>query len=213
MNIRVVLSIAAVSLGLLIAAVPQNTTKQFKLTPVELLTEVKSGQQFIMPEEVASMIVQKDPSIQLIDVRNVDEFAKFSLPGAINVPLESILNPEFEEVINQDIKTNIFYSNGSLQANEAWMLTRQLGYKNNFVLMGGLNFWVETIMNPQMPGSASSDEEMAKYNYQKAAGRALGADPGSITADSTSAASTTPAKTNLPKTEKKKKKSVSGGCS
>ena len=44
---------------------------------------------------------------------------------------------------------NIFYSNGTITANEAWMVTRQLGYKNNFVLEGGLNYWFDAILNPQ----------------------------------------------------------------
>jgi sulfur-carrier protein adenylyltransferase/sulfurtransferase len=34
---------------------------------------------------------------------------------------------------------NIFYSNGTVTANEAWMVTRQLGIKKNFVFEGGLN--------------------------------------------------------------------------
>lgn len=210
MKTRVVISIVAVSLGLLIAAVPQNTTHPYKISPDQLLAEIKSGQQFISPEEVADMIVQKDPSFQLIDVRNADDFAKFSLPGAINIPLESILNEEFEETLNQELKTNIFYSNSNLDANEAWMLLRQLGYENNYVLMGGLNFWFEAIMNPANPGSAVSNEEQAKYNFRKAAGRALGSD-GNVSADS----SITPVnKTGSApvKTDKKKKK-LSGGCS
>ncbi len=211
MKTRVIISIVAVSLGLLIAAVPQNTTHPYKVNPDQLLTEIKGGQQFISPEEVADMIVQKDPSFQLIDVRNADEFAKFSLPGAINIPLESILNEEFEETVNQDIKTNIFYSNGNLDANEAWMLLRQLGYENNYVLMGGLNYWFEAIMNPANPTNTASDEEQAKYNFRKAAGRALGSD-GSVSADSSMAPVNKTGSSVPVKTDKKKKK-LSGGCS
>mgnify|MGYP000035337413 CR=1 FL=1 len=211
MKTRVIISIAAVSLGLLIAAVPQNTTRPYKVNPDQMLTEVKGGQQFISPEEVADMIVQKDPSIQLIDVRNANEFAQYSLPGAINIPLESILNEEYEEILNQDIKTNILYSNGNMHANEAWMLLRQLGYKNNYVLMGGLNYWFEAIMNPAGPGNAVASEEIAKYNFRKAAGSALGSDGSGLSADSTATTVTT---SPVPvKTEKKKKKPVSGGCS
>jgi len=212
MKTRVILSIAAVSLGLLIAAVPQNTTRPYKMDASELLTELKSEQQFIDPQEVADMIVQKDPLLQLIDVRSPQDFEKFSLPGSINIPLESILLDEYEEIINQSEKTNIFYSNGSLQANEAWMLTRQLGYKNNYVLLGGLNYWIEAIMNPEKPSSINSNEEIAKYNFSKAASSALGGGSASLEVDSNLSKTTSP-KTNLPKPEKKKKKSLSGGCS
>ena len=69
---------------------------------------------------------------------------------------------------------NVFYSNGTLAANEAWMITRQLGYTNNFVLEGGLNYWFDAILNPQMPASTSPDEDFAKYDFRKSAGQALG---------------------------------------
>jgi rhodanese-related sulfurtransferase len=212
MKTRVILSIAAVALGLLIAAVPQNTTRPYKVNPEQMLAEIKGGQQFISPEEVADMIVQKDPLIQLIDVRNADEYAQFSLPGAISIPLESILNEEFDEVLNQDVKTNILYSNGNMDANEAWMLLRQLGYKNNYVLMGGLNYWFEAIMNPANPGNAVASEEIARYNFRKAAGAALGSDGSGLSADSSAGSAGTP-KPMPVKTEKKKRKPVAGGCS
>ncbi len=174
MNARVILSIGVVGLGLLIAAVPQNTTHPYKLTANELLEEANGRYQFFSPDELADKLVNKDPSIQLIDVRDPDEFDKFSLPGAINIPLSDLLNSQWTDVLNQDVKMNIFYSNGSIQANQAWMITRQLGYENNFVLEGGLNYWVETILNPEKPASTSPNEEMAKYDFRQAAGSALG---------------------------------------
>ena len=66
------------------------------------------------PDEVADKIIKKDPSIQLIDVRNPNEFNKFSLPGAINIPLQDIIAEKWTEILDQGSKMNIFYSNGSL---------------------------------------------------------------------------------------------------
>jgi sulfur-carrier protein adenylyltransferase/sulfurtransferase len=163
-----------VGLGLIIAAVPQNTTRPYKLTATQLLEEAKGRQQFFSPDELADKLVNKDPSIQLIDVRDQDEFEKYSLPGALNIPLADLLNDQWIDVLDQDVKLNIFYGNGSIEANEAWMITRQLGYENLFVLEGGLNYWVETIMNPEKPASTSPDEELARYDFRQAAGAALG---------------------------------------
>ena len=84
-------------------------------------------------DEVADMLVKKDPLLQLIDVRSKAEFDKFSLPGALNIPLNNLLAKENEDILNQSQKMNVFYSNGTLQANEAWMLMRQLGYQNMFI--------------------------------------------------------------------------------
>ena len=59
-----------IGLGLIIAAVPQNTTHPYKLTASQLLEEVKGRQQFFSPDELAGKLIDKDPSIQLIDVRD-----------------------------------------------------------------------------------------------------------------------------------------------
>ena len=162
MKPRYLLALIIVPLGIIIAAVPQNTTLPYKLTAVELLREATGKAQFISSDEIADLIIKKDPVLQLIDVRNPDEFDKFSLPGAINIPLSDLLSPQYIDLINQDEKMNVFYSNGSLQSSQAWMITRQLGYKNNYILQGGLNLWAGTIMNPQQPASTNPDEEIAR---------------------------------------------------
>lgn len=203
-----ILAIAIIPLGIIIAAVPENTTRPYKLTAEELLTEVMESRQFMSPDEIAQMLIDKDPSLQLIDVRSKDQFEKFSLPNAINVPLESLLSAEFEETLNQDVKLNVFYSNSSNDANQAWMITRQLGYKNNYVLQGGVNYWAETIMKPEKPAEGSPNEELAKYNFRMGASQAL---VGGLDAAPTSPGSKiTAPKPVIQKT--KKKKGAAGGC-
>ncbi|HVN58738.1 MAG TPA: rhodanese-like domain-containing protein [Bacteroidales bacterium] len=207
MKPRTLLALFLIPLGLVIAAVPQNTTRPYKLTADQLLSEVKTRTQYIAPETVADMLVKKDPTLRLVDVRSQDEFEKFSLPGAVNVPIPDLLNDKYTEILNQDSKMNVFYSNGTITANEAWMVTRQLGYKNNFVLEGGLNYWFDAIMNPQKPVSTSADEEFAKYDFRKSAGQALGGG-GVIQAEKTQpGAASKPTVTAGPK-----KKKVAGGC-
>jgi len=206
MNARTILAAAIIPLGLIIAAVPQNTTKPYKLTAGQLLEEITSRTQFITPDVVADMLISKDPSIRLIDVRAQDEFEKFSLPGAINIPISDILSDEWTDILNQDIKMNIFYSNGTVTANEAWLITRQLGYLNNWVLEGGLNYWFDNILNPQAPGSTSPSEEFAKYDFRKSASMALGGG-GVAPAEGSAPPASMPAV--IPKAAKKK---VAGGC-
>ena len=207
MNARLRLASVMIPLGLIIAAVPKNTTKPYKLTANELLNEAVGKTQFISPDAVADMVISADPSLRLIDVRPQDEYEKYHLPGAINIPLNDILGADWIDVLDQDVKMNVFYSNGTYRSNEAWMLTRQLGYKNNYVLMGGMNYWAETIMNPEEPASTSPDEEFAKYDFRKGANQALG---GAVTEQN-------PAETDVmiekPVIKQRpKKKRVQGGC-
>jgi sulfur-carrier protein adenylyltransferase/sulfurtransferase len=203
------LTLVLLIMAVIIAFVPQNTTRPYKLTAAQLLEEIRTGTQFISPDEVADKIIKKDPSIQLIDVRNPREFDQFSLPGAVNIPLQDILSENNVDVLNQGTKMNIFYSNGSTEANEAWLLTRQLGYQNNYVLQGGLNYWMETVLNPLKPGSLNSNDEIAKYDFRKAASMALGGGDATSLAPASASPAGTPKPGVVPV---KKKKKASGGC-
>ncbi len=207
MKPRTLLALFIIPMGLIIAAIPQNKTQPYKLTAEELLSEVNTRTQYITPDVVADMIIKKDPSLNLIDVRSQDEFEKFSLPGAINIPSADLLSENYTDILNQDIKMNVFYSNGTLTANEVWMVLRQLGYENNYVLEGGLNYWFEAILNPQKPESTSPDEEFERYDYRKSAGMALG---GGGVIQSTNSQGSTSAKPAVKSVPKKKK--AAGGC-
>jgi rhodanese-related sulfurtransferase len=202
------LGLFIIPMGLIIAAVPQNKTNPYKLTAEEVLNEANTRNQFVTADVVADMIIKKDPTLRLIDVRSQEEFEKFSLPGAINIPSASLLSEEYADILNQDVKMNVLYSNGTLAANEAWMITRQLGYTNNYVLEGGLNYWFDAILNPQKPASTNPDEEFAKYDFRKSAGQALGG--GGLTVQAASDQAGTSAKPVVKAAAKKKK--AAGGC-
>jgi rhodanese-related sulfurtransferase len=201
------LALIIIPLGIILAAVPADRTKRFKLSADELLQEAGAGVQFISPDVIADMLVQKDPSLQLIDVRTPEEFEAYSLQGAINIPLSNLLSDEYTDLLNQDARMNVFYSNGSVLANEAWMLTRQLGYENNFVLEGGLNYWFGNILSAQAPSQTSPNEEFAKYDFRKSAATALGG--GGVVATEGAGPAVKAAK---PTVTAKAKKKPAGGC-
>ena len=201
------LALFVIPLGIIIAAVPPDRVKHFRLTADELLQEAGAGVQFVSPDVVADMLVQKDPSLRLIDVRTPEEFDAYHIEGAINIPLSSLLSDEYTDILNQEAYMNVFYSNGSVYANQAWMITRQLGYENNFVLEGGLNYWFGNILSPQEPSQTNPNEEFAKYDFRKSAAAALGG--GSIVATE---GSTSAVKAVKPPVTAKAKKKAAGGC-
>ncbi|MBW6489989.1 MAG: rhodanese-like domain-containing protein [Lentimicrobium sp.] len=207
---RMLLTTILLIMGVIIAAVPKNTTTPYKLSADQILDEIKSGTQYLEPEQIAQMLVEKDPYLQLIDTRPQSEFEKFNLNGAINIPIDNLLSTEYIEVFDQDVKLNVFYSNGSTQANEAWMLLRQLGYSNIYVLRGGLNYWAEAILNPTPPTGLSSNDEIARYNFRRAAGQTLGAE--GLDSAPSEGNDVKTVKVPAPKPVGKKKK-VAGGCS
>ncbi|NQV30457.1 MAG: rhodanese-like domain-containing protein [Candidatus Marinimicrobia bacterium] len=207
MTIKNIVFISLFLLGVVIAMVPDNTTKPYKLTAEQMLVEVQGAAEMVTADDVAHWLISKDPSFQLIDVRTPDEYQKYHLEGSLNIPLSTILNDENRDYVDQGIKMNILYSNGSLSSHQAWMILRQLGFQNNYVLQGGLNYWFDTIMNPEAPSVTSADEEFAKYDFRKAASGVFGGGNAAIiTAPTTNEAE----KPRVVRT--KKKKAPAGGC-
>ncbi len=158
----------AVVLGLTVAILPEKDNKK-ELTSEEMLQEVIDDTRFFTADDVAELIISDDPSILLIDVRTPEEFAEFTLPEAINIPLDSILSENNEYILNQNIVKNIFFSNGTIYANQAWMLTKRLNYSNNYILKGGLNEWFATIITPEKPQTTESKQIQDLYEFRKGA--------------------------------------------
>jgi rhodanese-related sulfurtransferase len=203
---RLTLSAILLLLGLVIAMVPENTTQPYKLTAAEMLAEMQAGTEFIHPDELAHWLVNQDPTIQLIDLRTPEEYATFHLDEAINIPLSELLAEEWVDYLDQGTKMNILYSNGTTRAHQAWMILRQLGYENNYVLQGGLNYWVATILNPTAPPETSPDDELARYDFRRGASQYFGG----ATVERKGKVDKPVKKPKIKR--KKKKKAPEGGC-
>jgi len=198
-------------LGLILIFLPVKKNRN-EISPEDLLLSISNEDRFFSPDKVAKLIISGDPSIQLIDVRTPEEFAAFSLPGAINIPLSSILDKDekgyylWEGYLNQNIKTNIFYSNGSVYANQVWMLCKRLNFKNNYVLKGGLNEFFTTIFMAERPKYSAPESEQNLYQFRRAAAMFFGGGTGEVS----TASDNQPTQQLAPK--KKKKEASSGGC-
>jgi rhodanese-related sulfurtransferase len=197
--------------GLILMFLPHRQNDK-ELPPSKLLLSISNEDRFYSPDDVAKLIISGDPSIQLIDLRTPEEFAAFSLPKAINIPLEKLLDKDeegdyvWEAYLNQDVKKNIFFSNGTVSANQAWMLTKRMDFANNYVMKGGLNAFFKQIMQVKKPLASASTSEQDLYSFRKAASMYFGGGS-NVPATSTEAkpAEGTPVK-------KKKEKGSSGGC-
>jgi len=81
----------------------------------------------------------------LVDVRTPDEYGLFSLPGAINIPANQILEHRYTQFLESADHRIVFYSNSNTLATEAWLAASRAGIENLLVLEGGLNGFVHTI--------------------------------------------------------------------
>ncbi len=164
------MTIVALGIGVVIWLLPERQ-ESHDLPPHQLLRDIIRETRFFSTDEVAAMLINRDPSLHLVDVRDSTAYRRFHLPGAVNVPLADILKEGSLDLLSGDEQTHVFYSNGTLRANQAWVLTRRLGYKNTYVMRGGLNRWIETIMEPPVPPSSASSEAFDQYDFRVAAGQ------------------------------------------
>ncbi len=124
---------------------------------------------YVSTDQVAKRIIQKDPSLELIDVRSAEEYNKFSLPNAINIPLDSLVNANNLDYFGIKGLNAIFFSNDDIYADQAWVITKRLGFGSTYVMKGGLNKWIETIIQPKEPAEEASSEAIKTYEFRKGA--------------------------------------------
>jgi 3-mercaptopyruvate sulfurtransferase SseA len=163
MNIRIKISVLLVGLGILLAFMPNPSSKTFKLKPNELLTKSVSDEIYFSVDEVARFVNTEDSTVQLIDIRSAKEFRKCNIPGSVNIPFEDLLNPEWNGYFNQKEIRKIFYGNDDQLANVAWTIATGLGTENSFVMKGGLNEWFKTVMLTKFEGERITPRENALF--------------------------------------------------
>ncbi|MBE0661855.1 MAG: YeeE/YedE family protein [Bacteroidales bacterium] len=133
--------------GFVLLILPSQPRSNWKETGADkILAEMASKQHFTCPDEIAFSIMQGDKyPVLLVDVRDPTEFERFTLPGAINIPLAEILQRKWETVFeNPDLKIALF-SFSDTHAEEAWLIARRAGYENIKVLEGGLNNFLYSV--------------------------------------------------------------------
>ena len=96
-----------------------------------------SYRQINMDEAITMM--EEESSYMILDVRTPEEFADKHIPGAINIPNETISTEEIPELPDKDQLILVYCRSGnrSKQASEKLVA---LGY-TNIVEVGGINDW------------------------------------------------------------------------
>lgn len=194
------------ALGLFVAFSGVKERDYVETTPDQLFLDLIESTRYFSVEEVAQMIIAEDPSIQLIDVRSEEFYNKFSLTGATNIPLKELFKEENLGYLDQDVYKTIFYSNGTSDADVAWIISNRMGFKNTFVMLGGLNTWVDNILQPQDNSVIWDKVSDQMYQYRKGASIYFGGEDKSVQEGE---------EVKKPKAApiKRKKKEVEGGCS
>jgi rhodanese-related sulfurtransferase len=108
----------------------------------QILTEIEEMNHEIFPDEALAFIEEKNPAYLFVDIRDEYQFLQNHLEGAVNIPMNYLLDEENIKILDQatsDSLQIIFYGENQIQSNAAWMLSYQIGYTNTKVMMGGFD--------------------------------------------------------------------------
>ncbi|WP_221031246.1 YeeE/YedE thiosulfate transporter family protein [Actomonas aquatica] len=122
--------------------------------------------------DLADRLVQGRNDLLIVDVRDADAYATYRIPGAINVPLASLTAdfvPRNERIL--------FYSDSELQAAQAWLLMRSLGYDHSYLLRGGLDAWKQEVLFPAPASENPTPEQTADFAARAAVAKFFGGTP------------------------------------
>ncbi|WP_430815538.1 rhodanese-like domain-containing protein [Carboxylicivirga sp. RSCT41] len=190
-----------IGLAALIVVITMITPTRSELMTQRIDAKLASGNcelQQMEGDKLAYELMHQYYQFNVIDVRSAEEFNKFHIPTAINIPLDKLHQPENRSLIVQNIKTNVFYGASTNEAQRACLIAQYLGKANNFALGSSAdefntNFF---LLSSDTPDNKIDNEV---YVFRKTAGQKL-KEIGEAVA-------------NLSKPVVKKTKRVQGGCS
>lgn len=125
-----------------------------------LLGAVDRGEDHVEPMELAERLMAGEAGLTVIDIRSPEAYAAFHIRGAVSIPLDRLMEEASAGRVPRT-GTVVLYSNGTTHAAQAWLVLRQAGWENAFVLTDGvLAFWRECLTPPSLVGM--TDERVAR---------------------------------------------------
>ena len=149
------LALAAVALGAVALFAAPYPGSKVTLDARELALVVGTEADHVEAPELAAWIIENRADYRLVDLRTESEFAAYSIPTAVNIPV-SVL-PEAGLGRQEKI---VLYSEGGIHSAQAWMLLKAQGYKSVYMLKGGLDEWKDLVVFPVVADNPTPAERV-----------------------------------------------------
>jgi thiosulfate/3-mercaptopyruvate sulfurtransferase len=111
----------------------------------KVLLMAEEGLDRLAPETFAREKLSGQKRIAVVDVRSRAEYDTWHISGSVHLPLSSIIDGlqryrEFDRIV--------ICSDGNARSGQAWVALVAAGFKNVFILDGGLSGFVDRILKP-----------------------------------------------------------------
>ena len=128
------------------------------------LTQASSATpRFITAPELATRIIDRDPTLRVYDLRSRSEFDRFHVASAQHLTVSAL-----REAALPAGATVVLYGNGEARAAQAWTIATDRG-ADAFVLRGGVQEWFVRIYEPRLavdatPAERAQFEQASKFS-------------------------------------------------
>jgi sulfur-carrier protein adenylyltransferase/sulfurtransferase len=161
------LLVVVLAVGLVFTSLKASKKYKFSKSAIVLHQELVSESHLIDPATAWELMQKDDEKYLFIDIRNPREYDNFHIDGAINIPMQRVLDDEYIPYLNNE-KTKVLYSNESMEADQVRLLLTQYGYDNLMVLQGGATYWKENMLSSDVFGSRGEyNDEKLKFDLAK----------------------------------------------
>jgi len=162
------LACIVIALGIGILLMPEKQPNK-QMQPELLLAAIDDPSRFLSTDDITDRLVKQDPALLLIDVRPTGQFTAFSIPGSINIPIDSLLTVSAESRLTQQEMDKVFYSNSDVTSDQAWIICKRMGLHRIYVMQGGVNKWFNTIVKTEKPAETAPTVDIELYQFRMAA--------------------------------------------
>ena len=161
------LLVIIITTALVYLSIKDSQKYRFDKSAEAMHQDLLKNDYYLNPEKAWEIIGAKDQKYVFVDLRNPREFDNFHIEGAINVPMQRVLDEEYVQSLKND-KTKVLYSNESIKADQIRVLLSQYGYENLMILQGGAKYWKENMISKNVFKSKKEyDDEKLKFDPEK----------------------------------------------
>ncbi len=153
--------VVVLAIGLVYTSIRASRKYKFDKSAIALHKELVLRNHLMDPATALKLMQKSDEQYIFIDIRNPREYDNFHIEGAVNIPMQRVLDDTYIPYLKNE-KTKVLYSDDSIDADQVRLLLTQYGYENLMVLQGGAKYWKENMLSRDIfkPGPEYDDEKL-----------------------------------------------------
>jgi len=158
----------AVLIGLTAFVLPER--QGYITQKAETIENVKSiPLKLITPDELAYRIMNDPSSFRIFDLRTKEEFKSLSLPNSVNVQTDYFFGKDAAKDLAKENVINVIISGSGEESIKANYIAYENGYRDMYVLEGGIKSFNDTILNFTLPNIPVTRWEKDTYGFRETA--------------------------------------------